>query len=134
MDPDFASGTIVLCDGLGDGEPVAAIGAAGAILYEDQLRDVALSYPLPASYLGLVDGAEVYAYINTTRSPTATIFRSDQLNETLAPYVVSFSSRGPNPITMDILKVAYIYILLQLSQVIPLFALGPNLLLKCFLA
>lgn len=113
MDPELANGTIVLCDGLSDGEPVVAVGAAGAIMHADQLRDVALSYPLPASYLGSVDGAEVYAYINTTRSPTATIFRSDQVTDTFAPYVVSFSSRGPNPITKDIIKVAYIIVLLQ---------------------
>ncbi|KAG6436556.1 hypothetical protein SASPL_101457 [Salvia splendens] len=104
LDPELANGTIVLCDGLSDGEPVVAVGAAGAIMREDQLRDVALSYPLPASYLGLFDGGEVYDYINTTRSPTATIFRSDQVNDALAPYVVSFSSRGPNPFTKDILK------------------------------
>ncbi|KAL1544724.1 cucumisin-like [Salvia divinorum] len=104
LDHDLANGTIVLCDGLSDGEPVVAVGAAGVILRVDQLRDVALSFPLPASYLGSVDGGEVYNYINTTRSPTATISRSDQVNETLAPFVVSFSSRGPNPITVDILK------------------------------
>ncbi|XP_057794656.1 subtilisin-like protease SBT4.3 [Salvia miltiorrhiza] len=82
----------------------AAVGAAGAILYEDRLRDVALSFPLPASYLGSLDGAQVYDYINRTRNPTATILRSDEVNETMAPFVISFSSRGPNPITMDILK------------------------------
>ncbi|XP_057804097.1 cucumisin-like [Salvia miltiorrhiza] len=104
LDPDLVNGAIVLCDGLSDGEAVAAVGAAGAILYEDRLRDVALSFPLPASYLGSLDGAQVYDYINTTRNPTATILRSDEVNETMAPFVVSFSSRGPNPITMDILK------------------------------
>lgn len=67
LSPDLANGTIVLCDGLSDGEPVAASGAAGAILHEDRLRDVALSFPLPASYLGSSDGGEVYDYINTTR-------------------------------------------------------------------
>ncbi|KAH6805649.1 Subtilisin-like serine endopeptidase family protein [Perilla frutescens var. frutescens] len=104
LNPSLANGTIVLCDGLSDGEPVVAVGAAGAIMQEDRLRDVALSFPLPASYLGSVDGGEVYDYINTTRNPSATIFKSDEVNETLAPFVASFSSRGPNPITMDILK------------------------------
>lgn len=67
MNPNLANATIVLCDGLSDGEAVAAVGAAGAILQEDRLRDVALSFPLPASYLGSSDGGEVYDYINTTR-------------------------------------------------------------------
>lgn len=39
------------------------------------------------------------------RNATATIFKSTEVNDTLAPYVFSFSSRGPNPITSDILKV-----------------------------
>ncbi|MBA0600537.1 hypothetical protein Gorai_006721, partial [Gossypium raimondii] len=37
-------------------------------------------------------------------NPTATIFKTSQDNNQFAPFVVSFSSRGPNPITTDILK------------------------------
>ena len=39
------------------------------------------------------------------RFPTATIFKSNTVNDTSAPLIVSFSSRGPNPETYDILKV-----------------------------
>lgn len=60
LNPNLANGTIVLCDGLSDGKPVVDTGAAGAIMQDDRLRDVALSYPLPASYLGSADGGEVY--------------------------------------------------------------------------
>lgn len=38
-------------------------------------------------------------------NPTATIFFSDAWKDVMAPTVVSFSSRGPNPISPDILKV-----------------------------
>ena len=41
----------------------------------------------------------------TNRIPSATIKKSIEENDELAPYVASFSSRGPNPITRDILKV-----------------------------
>ncbi|KAK6135891.1 hypothetical protein DH2020_030378 [Rehmannia glutinosa] len=41
---------------------------------------------------------------NVPNTAGATIFKSVEVNETLAPFVVSFSSRGPNPITRDILK------------------------------
>ena len=34
-----------------------------------------------------------------------TILVGETWNDVMAPYVVSFSSRGPNPITPDILKV-----------------------------
>lgn len=44
-------------------------------------------------------------------NPIATIKMSDEWNDTLAPTVVSFSSRGPNPITPDILKVIIFFFL-----------------------
>lgn len=37
--------------------------------------------------------------------PMATIDKSITTKDESAPYVVWFSSRGPNPITLDILKV-----------------------------
>ncbi|KAK6156175.1 hypothetical protein DH2020_010423 [Rehmannia glutinosa] len=104
LDPALVKDTIVLCDGLSDAEPVAAAGATGTILQDSGFTDFAFSFPLPASFLGVGDGGEVYDYINKTSTPTATIFKSAEVNETLAPFVVSFSSRGPNPITRDILK------------------------------
>lgn len=38
-------------------------------------------------------------------SPTATIFKTVNGNDTTAPVVASFSSRGPSQVTPDILKV-----------------------------
>ncbi|KAK6156174.1 hypothetical protein DH2020_010422 [Rehmannia glutinosa] len=104
LDPKLVKDTIVLCDGLSSAEPVEAAGATGTIIRDDGFKDIAFSFLLPASLLGEVDGGEVYAYINQTSKPTATILTSVEANETLAPFVVSFSSRGPNPITRDILK------------------------------
>lgn len=42
------------------------------------------------------------------RAPMANILKSESFNDTSAPVVVSFSSRGPNPIAPDILKVILI--------------------------
>ncbi|KAE9594357.1 putative cucumisin [Lupinus albus] len=67
-------------------------------------KDVNRVVSLPASYLDLQDGAYVYNYINSTRTPTATIFKSEELKDTSAPIVVFFSSRGPNLVTPEILK------------------------------
>lgn len=39
------------------------------------------------------------------RNPTATIFKTTVEDDQFAPFVVTFSSRGPNPATPDILKV-----------------------------
>ena len=40
-----------------------------------------------------------------TRNATATIFKSEEVNDGLIPSIASFSSRGPNPITPNTLKV-----------------------------
>ena len=40
-----------------------------------------------------------------TRNATATIFKSEEVNDGLIPFIALFSSRGPNPITPNILKV-----------------------------
>ncbi|PSR93152.1 Cucumisin like [Actinidia chinensis var. chinensis] len=104
LDKTLVTGTIVLCDALDTGEEPLNAGAVGTVMQDDRFLDVAFSFPLPTSYLDLNDGSEVYTYINTTSEPTAIIEKSTEIKDELAPYVVSFSSRGPNPITSDILK------------------------------
>ncbi|KAL7107730.1 hypothetical protein ACP275_06G073400 [Erythranthe tilingii] len=104
LDAKLVKNTIVLCDEINDGEAPALAGATGTIMQGEVFNDFAFSFPLPASYLGSTDGGQVYDYINKTRKPTATIFKSVEANETSAPFVVSFSSRGPNAITREILK------------------------------
>ncbi|XP_052198207.1 cucumisin-like [Diospyros lotus] len=104
LDKKLVKGTIVLCDQLNTAESQLDAGAAGTIMQDEGYEDNAYLFPLPAAYLDLKDGSEVYHYINTTRGPTATIMKSISVKDKLAPSVVSFSSRGPNPITRDILK------------------------------
>ncbi|KAJ0100790.1 hypothetical protein Patl1_06473 [Pistacia atlantica] len=67
-------------------------------------RDVSFLYPLPTSYLNLRDGSNVATYLNSTSEPTAVIIKSIDVKDEMAPSVVTFSSRGPNPVTTDILK------------------------------
>lgn len=71
-------------------------GAVGIIMQGSRFKDYASSYPLPASYLHNA---------NITLSSTASIFKSNAILDSSAPSVVSFSSRGPNLATLDILKV-----------------------------
>lgn len=42
------------------------------------------------------------------RKPSANILKSEAIKDNAAPEVASFSSRGPNPIISDILKVGII--------------------------
>ena len=67
MDKALVNGTIVLCDALDTGKEPLNAGAVGTVMQDDRFLDVAFSFPLPASYLDLNDGSEVYTYINTTR-------------------------------------------------------------------
>ncbi|KAH7853702.1 hypothetical protein Vadar_005684 [Vaccinium darrowii] len=104
LDPTLVKDKIVLCDQLIDGQEPLDAGAIGTIMQDSRPMDVAYLFPLSASYLGQTDGAAVYLYINKTSKPTAIIEKSIAKKDILAPFVVSFSSRGPNPITTDILK------------------------------
>lgn len=100
----------MLCDGLNTGGPFYA-GARGAILSQDGPKDKADIFPLPASYISLADGTSIYSYMSSTTNPTAIIFKSEEQNDTFAPYVSSYSSRGPNPITLDLFKVSLVNLL-----------------------
>ncbi|KAL2333303.1 hypothetical protein Fmac_014516 [Flemingia macrophylla] len=100
----LVQGKIVLCEGRSRAAGTLAAGAVGALVQGQDYRDTPTNFPLPGSYLALQDGLTVYSYINSTRDPTATIFKSDEIKDTLAPFVASFSSRGPNIVTPEILK------------------------------
>ncbi|KAE8671939.1 Subtilisin-like serine endopeptidase family protein [Hibiscus syriacus] len=102
MDKALVAGKIVFCDEVNSGEGAISTGTIGAIM--EGYLDAADNFPLPVSYLGTDNGTEVFNYLNSTSKPTATIFKSIQEKDEQAPYVISFSSRGPNPITYDTLK------------------------------
>ncbi|KAK3034946.1 hypothetical protein RJ639_032346 [Escallonia herrerae] len=105
LDSNLVKDKIILCDSFGNGASALVAGAAGTVMRDEGNKDVAYVFPLPATYLGVEDGATVFNYINSTRNPKAIIYKSNEVKDTLAPYVATFSSRGPNTITNDILKV-----------------------------
>ncbi|TYH00449.1 hypothetical protein ES288_A10G277600v1 [Gossypium darwinii] len=102
LDKTVVKGKIVLCDSVDSGEGPLAAGAVGAIM--QYYLDSAFNFPLPVSCLGSEDGTDVSTYLNTTRKPKAKILKSIEETDEQAPYVISFSSRGPNAIAYDILK------------------------------
>ncbi|CBI31589.3 hypothetical protein VitviT2T_019324 [Vitis vinifera] len=103
LNKSLVNGKIVLCDALNWGEEATTAGAVGMIMRDGALKDFSLSFSLPASYMDWSNGTELDQYLNSTR-PTAKINRSVEVKDELAPFIVSFSSRGPNLITRDILK------------------------------
>uniref|UniRef100_A0A7N0TT03 Cucumisin n=1 Tax=Kalanchoe fedtschenkoi TaxID=63787 RepID=A0A7N0TT03_KALFE len=104
LDSALVKDKIVFCDVINGGEAQLMAGAAGTVVQDRGLRDVALNFPLPASSLNVEDGAEVLSYLNSASKPTAMFGKTVTLADEEAPKVLSVSSRGPNPLTPDILK------------------------------
>ncbi|KAM6578091.1 hypothetical protein CsatB_029928 [Cannabis sativa] len=105
LDNNLVKGKIVLCDSIkGIGEAYKA-GALGCIVYNDALNGASSVVPFPASTLTHGDYTSILSYISSTKDPRAMILKSEVTRDSSAPTVASFSSRGPNVIIPDILKV-----------------------------
>ncbi|CAI0418895.1 unnamed protein product [Linum tenue] len=117
LDPKFVAGKIVMCDrGINSraakGEVVKKAGGIGMILANgvfDGEGLVADCHVLPATAVGATSGEEIRRYISSAKPnsppPTATIvFKGTRLGVKPAPVVASFSARGPNPESPEILK------------------------------
>ncbi|KAG7956416.1 hypothetical protein I3843_11G123400 [Carya illinoinensis] len=72
---------------------VSIANGVGTIMANSSIKDFAFSYPLPATVISTKDGLKFLDYIKSTA-----------WKDVMAPYAVSFSSKGPNPITPDIFK------------------------------
>ncbi|CAI0443440.1 unnamed protein product, partial [Linum tenue] len=105
LDRDLVRGKMVHCDGVSRGDEQARVGAVASTmsLPPDTPLDAAFSFLLPVSVLTNADSAQILEYINST-SPTGLIFKTRAIIDNSSPHVIDFSSRGPNPITTDILK------------------------------
>ncbi|GLT40156.1 hypothetical protein SLA2020_143110 [Shorea laevis] len=111
--PAKVAGKIVVCDQGGSlsvekGFVVKKAGGVGLILanreiYGEEL--IADAHILPSSAVGVKTGDAIKKYISIEVNPTATIGPgSTELGVQPSPVVAAFSSRGPNPITLEILK------------------------------
>jgi len=113
--PNLVKGKIVLCDrGINSraakGEVVKKAGGFGMILANgvfDGEGLVADCHVLPATAVGASGGDEIRKYISAaSKSPAVAtiVFKGTRLGVRPAPVVASFSARGPNPETPEILK------------------------------
>lgn len=111
--PEMVKGKIVLCDRgvnarVQKGSVVKEAGGAGMVLTNTAANGeelVADAHLLPASTVGQKSGEEIRKYVISDSNPTATIlFEGTKLGIQPSPVVASFSSRGPNTITPEILK------------------------------
>ncbi|KAK4277901.1 hypothetical protein QN277_015822 [Acacia crassicarpa] len=106
LDESKVKGKIVLCDEF-PSDATRLSGAVGVVLPTATYPKDAASFfvfPLPLAVLTLNDGITIHSYLNSTSNPTVAIYKTNEGKDSLAPYVASFSSRGPNMITPNILK------------------------------
>ncbi|XP_074290159.1 subtilisin-like protease SBT4.3 [Silene latifolia] len=103
LDKHLVKGKIVVCDGSAPYGIAFRAGALG-VLAPTRLENVSFAYPLPAASLGTAAFAELKTYLHSTKNPKANILKSETRNDTTAPDIAQFSSRGPNTIASDILK------------------------------
>lgn len=114
LDPKDVKGKIVLCDrGINSraakGVVVKKAGGVAMILANgvfDGEGLVADCHVLPATAVGAISGDIIRRYITSAgRSSKASIvFKGTRLGVRPAPVIASFSARGPNPESPDILK------------------------------
>ncbi|KAK8522006.1 hypothetical protein V6N12_066576 [Hibiscus sabdariffa] len=82
---------------------VKGIGGIGTIVESEQYLDTAQIFMAPATMVNSTVGKTIQNYIHSTSSPSAVVYKSEEV-KIFAPFVASFSSRGPNPGSRHILK------------------------------
>uniref|UniRef100_A0A5B7AN33 Subtilisin-like protease SBT4.15 n=1 Tax=Davidia involucrata TaxID=16924 RepID=A0A5B7AN33_DAVIN len=97
-------GKIVYCLGSsGQDHTINELGGVGTIMSIDEEADIAFTFAIPATSIKAMDGKKIDQYINSSKTAKAVIYKSTEVKIT-APFVASFSSRGPQSITNNILK------------------------------
>ncbi|OIV91475.1 hypothetical protein TanjilG_02093 [Lupinus angustifolius] len=113
LDPKRVSGKIVICDrGISPrvqkGQVVKNAGGLGMVLTNTAANGeelVADCHLIPAVAIGEKEGKELKDYVLTSRKATANLaFLNTRLGIRPSPVVAAFSSRGPNFLTLEILK------------------------------
>ncbi|KAF8020722.1 hypothetical protein BT93_G1224 [Corymbia citriodora subsp. variegata] len=99
-------GRVVYCEGyFGQDDTIKQLGGIGLVASADSstYADVAFVMSTPGTTVSSKDGEKIDRYINSTKNPRAVISktRTAKMN---APFITAFSSRGPQQITLNILK------------------------------
>ncbi|RWR75991.1 subtilisin-like protein protease SBT4.3 isoform X1 [Cinnamomum micranthum f. kanehirae] len=104
LDKKLVKGKIIFCEELNGGDGALSSGAQGQIMQTKEANDYSRVFPLPSTVVDMAQGDNIISHIKSTKNPQAKILKSVALRDRTAPVVVSFSSRGPNPISSNILK------------------------------
>ena len=111
LDPAVVSGNIVLCKRgaiarVAKSQAVQMAGGVGMILYNasDAQSEVADNHYVPTVHISNTDGLMVKSYIGSTGDDVTATITGGIWTPIPAPWMASFSSRGPNGGAADIIK------------------------------
>ncbi|KAI3814114.1 hypothetical protein L1987_18860 [Smallanthus sonchifolius] len=101
----MVKGKIVYCLGKND-QDVTLYNkrVAGLILSRDKDYDIPSAFLIPGTTVSEEEGLNIDHYINSTKKSVAVIRKTRSIKMSDAPFVASFTSRGPQLITPNILK------------------------------
>lgn len=103
LNKTLVKGKMVYCLGSGGQDYyIRQLGGVGLIMATER-TDVAFPFLIPAAFVTTADGYKIDQYINTTQNPMAVIYKT-VTQPISAPFVASFSSRGPQRVSRNILK------------------------------
>ncbi|XP_047334265.1 subtilisin-like protease SBT4.14 [Impatiens glandulifera] len=106
LNPTKVKGKVVMCKLAmwGSDSVVKSMGGIGALVVSERYLDAAQIFMAPATMVNTTTGETISKYLNSSRSvPSAAIYKSEEVS-VQAPFIASFSSRGPNPGSTNILK------------------------------
>lgn len=111
LDPGVVSGNIVLCKRgaiarVAKSQAVQLAGGVGMILYNasDTESEVADNHYVPTVHISNTDGLAIKTYIGTAGAHATATITGGVWTSIPAPWMASFSSRGPNGGAADIIK------------------------------
>jgi len=111
LDSSLVAGNIVLCRrGINPraalSQAVFEAGGVGMILYEnsDDWNLFSDTHFVPAVHIDQTPGLAIKAYIASDPDPSAEIIAEEVSEWPSAPSMTYFSSRGPNPVSPDLIK------------------------------
>ncbi|CAJ2632383.1 unnamed protein product [Trifolium pratense] len=106
LDRDKVKGRIVYCSGGTGGQDltIKEYGGAGTIIALEDEADASYTTVIPGAFVDIdTVGKNIETYINSTKNPQAVIYKTGS-TKFPAPYLATFSSKGPQRITRNILK------------------------------
>ncbi|KAL4385199.1 hypothetical protein GQ457_15G028670 [Hibiscus cannabinus] len=103
LDKTLVKNKIVVCDKIDGLAEALDAGALGSITLTSY-HNISFVVPLPASALSNDDYKSLLSYLNSTKQAEAELLKTESIEDSSAPLVAEFSSRGPNNLVADILK------------------------------